>query len=556
LEQYIFPVDASHYKTHPRDIFICYNNTNVIAARKIAEWMENHEGLSCWFANRNMPPNCNETELSLQMIEQSTVFVLISSLGVPVNHSVQVSHAMALDIERVEFKLSATGLPTYGGLSQCSQSGGFQNSDADWELALYALGRQIKKLISDAQKESDGLEAMDRNNQRPNFLYLFVLLIFVVGGVMTYTSIMPERANPGLDSDFTYDFTFTSPPLEERAHAGDRAAQYEYGRMLMLIQDYEEATYWFKQAAEQDHIMAQLALANNYRHGVGIERDGGLATYWDARAGSTYGMPEWQFHLANFYRDGFLVPPDPERALYWHRQSAHGGFLPAQSWLARLYIFGYGVARDYQQAAYWYKQAAIQGDVGSQTAIGTMYALGQGVDQSYENAAYWYRRAATHNPADFDWAFGFNWGNLNDWDISVAQVSLGVMYEYGFGVEDVDLDQAAFWYRSAAELGHPVGQNNLGIMYKDGRGVEQSYETAVYWFRLAAELGLPSAAAHLGLMYELGTGVEQDYEQAIYWYQRVGYGITISLLSHEFREHAPDWVEDRLRQLLAQTETQ
>ncbi|MFU2419170.1 MAG: tetratricopeptide repeat protein [Bacteroidota bacterium] len=54
-----------------------------------------------------------------------------------------------------------------------------------------------------------------------------------------------------------------------------------------------------------------------------------------------------------------------------------------------------------------------------------------------------------------------------------AQCNLGLMYDYGSGVE-VSNEKAVEWYLKAEEQGLADAQNNLGVMYKNGRGVEQS----------------------------------------------------------------------------------
>ena len=71
---------------------------------------------------------------------------------------------------------------------------------------------------------------------------------------------------------------------------------------------------------------------------------------------------------------------------------------------------------------------------------------------------------------------------------SRVQYTLGLMYENGLGVLQINPD-AAFWYRRAAEQGHPNAQNNLGVMYANGKGVPQDYQTAHIWLSIASENG-------------------------------------------------------------------
>ena len=73
-----------------------------------------------------------------------------------------------------------------------------------------------------------------------------------------------------------------------------------------------------------------------------------------------------------------------------------------------------------------------------------------------------------------------------------------------------------------ANEGDACAQYNLGLMYEYGRGVEfyEEAEEAVEWYQKAAEQGLADAQCDLGLMYEYGRGVEQSDEKAREWYQK------------------------------------
>ena len=86
------------------------------------------------------------------------------------------------------------------------------------------------------------------------------------------------------------------------------------------------------------------------------------------------------------------------------------------------------------------------------------------------------------------------------------------------------------WYRSAAEQGHAMAQNNLGWMYEHGRGVAKDEGEAVRWYRSAAEQGYAMAQNNLGAMYANGLGVPTDKNQAAFWFQKaaeqgIGYSV-------------------------------
>ena len=58
--------------------------------------------------------------------------------------------------------------------------------------------------------------------------------------------------------------------------------------------------------------------------------------------------------------------------------------------------------------------------------------------------------------------------NLAEQGDAEAQISLGIMYDYGRGVPEDDTE-AVKWYRKAAEQGVAKAQYNLGVMYTNGR---------------------------------------------------------------------------------------
>ncbi|MBW3697740.1 sel1 repeat family protein [Vibrio sp. T187] len=82
-----------------------------------------------------------------------------------------------------------------------------------------------------------------------------------------------------------------------------------------------------------------------------------------------------------------------------------------------------------------------------------------------------------------------------------AQVQLAIMYEQGLGTE-IDLEEAAFWYRLAANQGHLEAQYNLALLYINGEGVEEDSSAALYWIERAAHQGYMPAIIHLSIYSE------------------------------------------------------
>jgi TPR repeat protein len=100
-----------------------------------------------------------------------------------------------------------------------------------------------------------------------------------------------------------------------------------------------------------------------------------------------------------------------------------------------------------------------------------------------------------------------------------AQVNLGVMYAYGWGVPQ-NLGAALYWLKAGAEQGSARGRMNLGILYMEGLGVKQDYAEALQYFRMASEGGDAGAMVDLGFMSDSGLGVPVDHAVAAKWYRK------------------------------------
>ncbi|MEO1925582.1 MAG: SPOR domain-containing protein [Gammaproteobacteria bacterium] len=96
---------------------------------------------------------------------------------------------------------------------------------------------------------------------------------------------------------------------------------------------------------------------------------------------------------------------------------------------------------------------------------------------------------------------------------SQAQITLGLMYDYGQGV-DKDPTESINWYRMAAEQGVPLVQHDIGVKYFQGQSVEQNYDEAAKWWEMSASAGIADSQFNLGLMYYRGIGIPKDYIKA------------------------------------------
>ena len=143
-------------------------------------------------------------------------------------------------------------------------------------------------------------------------------------------------------------------------------------------------------------------------------------------------------------------------------------------------------------------QSAGAGDVANQLEVADRYAHGRGVEVDLREAAKWYRLAAEQGDA-------------------VAQSRLSQMYAKGTGVRR-NPREALKWLRSAAMAGNADSQTQLAQVLYQGDGVEKNLAEAAFWFRRSAEQGVQEAQEMLGRMFFLGEGVPQDFQESATWY--------------------------------------
>ena len=96
-----------------------------------------------------------------------------------------------------------------------------------------------------------------------------------------------------------------------------------------------------------------------------------------------------------------------------------------------------------------------------------------------------------------------------------AQMSLGTMT---YSAAPPNYEEAAKWFRLAAERGEVLAERYLGTMYANGQGVARDDKEAVKWYARAAEHGDADAQASLAAMYSAARGTSQNLVEAHKWF--------------------------------------
>ena len=359
----------------------------------------------------------------------------------------------------------------------------------------------------------------------------------------------------GVTKDYNEAFKWFMQAAQQGNSTGQSwlAIMYRYG--LGVTKNEAEAVKWYRKAADQGSDFGQYYLAEMYENGYGVEKNVTEARRWYQKAAdqgyekakeklagmgsgvsaSASEVSDWKNKAYKYYDD-----KQYQEAMPWFRKAADAGDAEAAYFVGALYYFGYGVAQDYKEAAKWYKQSALGGDAAGQYALGLIYESGRrGVDKNVTEAKLWYQKSADqgheeaierlkvlsgtttastsgktykeyekiadefYNKKNYTEALKYYKLSAPGNDGGVFN-RLGYMYSEGVGV-DVDVTEAAKWFRKSAEQGYMIGQYNIGLMYELGRGIGKDVNEAIRWYRKAADQGYQNAKDKLAKLSDTGT---------------------------------------------------
>lgn len=137
---------------------------------------------------------------------------------------------------------------------------------------------------------------------------------------------------------------------------------------------------------------------------------------------------------------------------------------------------------NYAQAVALLRPLADRGDSVAQLKIGLLNYYGYGVPEDEVAAVQWLQRSAAQGNLDAM----YHIGNILTFGANTHKLS-----------QDADVD-AVKWYFEAARAGHREAQYALGLMFLAGKGVVQSQEEGIGWIQRAAALGHREAQHFLG----------------------------------------------------------
>ena len=125
----------------------------------------------------------------------------------------------------------------------------------------------------------------------------------------------------------------TSSPVDEGvmtlAEQGDAESQMKVALAFDKEEDFAEAAFWYRKAAEQGVSQAQNNLGVMYKDGQGVKQDFCKAARWFQMAAQQNNTLA-QLNLGWLYHAGKGLPQDVDSARYWYSQAAQKGHATAQ----------------------------------------------------------------------------------------------------------------------------------------------------------------------------------------------------------------------------------
>ena len=221
------------------------------------------------------------------------------------------------------------------------------NSDAQYAIGgLYILGNGVAKDISKGIQWAR--KAANNGNARAQF-ELGTVYMTGEGGLISQDVIEGKRLLRELESN----------------SSADSQMQFKLGMAYMLGDwglktDKSKAIELFLKSVAQGNAAAMTALGDSYRLGEGVIQNYQEAIYWYRKGSENYSTgSDWK--LGMMYEIGVGLPQDFAEAVKLYTKSSDRYSTSAQYLLGRMYASGRGVPQDYVQAHMLFNIAGARG---------------------------------------------------------------------------------------------------------------------------------------------------------------------------------------------------
>lgn len=233
------------------------------------------------------------------------------------------------------------------------------------------------------------------------------------------------------------------------------AVQFMAKYNLMHDKNPEQAVHWYKQAANEGDINAQLFLSAAYLYGLGVKKNIDVASHYYIDAAKS-GNALAQYALGEHFLDSRNAG-NRKLGVIWLAKSAASGNPKALTKLGTLYLAGTLVTQDIAKGTELLNQAVAQNYIPAMWALGN-FALSEG---DTAKALDWFNKAANQkNPEDY---------------LQFAHLYLQEKSPIH------DANAGFLWTLKAAQNGSVSAQKELSILYQKGIGTEANQALADEW---------------------------------------------------------------------------
>ena len=211
-------------------------------------------------------------------------------------------------------------------------------------------------------------------------------------------------------------------------------------------------------------------------------------------------------------------------AFAWYQRATHSGDTRALAKIGWCYCKGHGTEKDIVRGFRCLEQAVTRGSVTAMVKLGVLYLTGCEVEKNPANAVKLFDMAEKRGSKAARWYLA---GCIERGE-GVGQSVYKALELYRINavkgdhnslrrVLDIERelrDEEAEWsfvrLKILAKTGEPLSEFLLGEAFEKGIGTRKSYDEAARWYRLAADQNLAEAQYRLAFCYENGYGVDKD----------------------------------------------
>ncbi len=283
----------------------------------------------------------------------------------------------------------------------------------------------------------------------------------------------------------------------ERCGRGEAQSCNDLGLMFYdgreVAQDWERASFYFKEACDKNNSGGCYNLATVYANGSGVTKDPSFAAEIYEK-GCDMGNAPCCYALADARIKGEGMEKDAPRAAVLFRKACENGSPKGCSRLGDLMGEGEGVDLDRTGALGFYERACNGGEVETCDELAEKYELGKLGDADGTLAVRFYEKACDGGSAK-----------------GCARAAL--LLDRGI-VTPRDAGRAVKLYERACDAGHGQSCYDIGALNFLGEGVPVDKPRAASFFGKACEAGETTGCFQLGRMSYQGDGIPADKKAA------------------------------------------